>query len=193
MKVGSSLITGTPSEILPWMNTKQYRIPKAGLGIITLGGALTRLRKVSRDFRKRATLMDEIRETTRKPEFNGRSLKVKLDCKTRWSFTLLMIERALRILPALNNVLSRYGTPMSVSDTLALERIAAVLQLFKRTILLLCKTEATLEHAVRVLSLLLRDLREIGTELAENLRENLKLEIVKRRTILSTALASLES
>ena len=159
---------------------------------VTLGPAIQNLRDVARYFKRRPHLMDEIRRTTAREEYNGKELRPKLDCETRWYSTLVMIERALRILPALNNVLSRYGTPISARDSEALERIAAILAPFKRAILFLCKAEANLSHADKVFTVLLEDLGKSETELAGILAENLKAEIRKRRTILSTLLAILE-
>ena len=92
----------------------------------------------------------------------------------------------------LNNVLSRYGTPISGRDSEALERIAAILAPFKPTIFSLCKAEANLSHADKVFMVLLEDLGKSETEVAGILAENLKAEIRKRSTILSKLLASLE-
>ena len=122
---------------------------------VLLGEAVQRLRKICRDFKKKPGLMDEIRNVTQKDEYNGKRLKVILYCKTRWYSTFLMIERCLLILPALNNVLSRHGTPISVRDTEALRNIASALEPFKCAILSLCKKEATLRHADLVFKLLL--------------------------------------
>ncbi|XP_003743758.2 uncharacterized protein LOC100907609 [Galendromus occidentalis] len=138
-------------------------------------------------------MMDEVRKITERDEYNGRSLCVKIDCKTRWYSTLEVIERAFEILPAINNVLSRYGTPLSPSEAVALERIRNILSPFKRAILALCKNEATLFHADRVFSLLMKDLDEMNVELSRILLESLKGEIRKRRTIHSSILAVLEN
>ncbi|XP_003741470.1 uncharacterized protein LOC100908354 [Galendromus occidentalis] len=163
------------------------------LNSVTLGEALRRLRAVARDFRRKTAMMDEVRKITERDEYNGRSLCVKIDCKTRWYSTLEMIERAIEILPAINNVLSRYGTPLSPSEAVALERIRNILSPFKRAILALCKNEATLFHADRVFSLLMKDLDEMNVELSRILLESLKGEIRKRRTIHSSILAVLEN
>ena len=50
--------------------------------VVILGESLSRLRKIARDFRKKPVLMDEIRRVTAQNEFDGKSLKVKLDCRT---------------------------------------------------------------------------------------------------------------
>ena len=155
---------------------------------VTLGGVVLRLRKAVRDFKRKPNLMDELRRTTAKLEFNGKSLKPKLDCPTRWYSTLLMIHRALRILPAINNVLSRHGTPIDSHDAAALSKIVEVLEPFKRGILLLCKTEATLIQADRVCRLILSELGSCGTPLADVLSEALKEEILERRSTLSSVL-----
>ena len=104
-----------------------------------------------------------------------------------------MINRALRILPALNNVLSKHGTPMSANEAAALTKLAEVLEPFKRGILLLCKSEATLIQADRVFLLIFAELESCGSALADMLSEKLKDEIVKRRTGLSTVLEVLEN
>ena len=160
---------------------------------LLLGEVVERLRKVCREFKKKPVMMDELRRVTSKEEFNKKSLKVVLDCPTRWYSTLLMIERALRILPAMNNVLSRHSVPISAQDAEALEKIAAVLSPFKNAILLLCKKEATLRNADRIFLLMLQDLRKTNTALADMLLERLKTELSKRRTILSSLLAVLEN
>ena len=103
-----------------------------------------------------------------------------------------MIERALRILPALNNVLSRYGNPISAMDVFALEKIVTALVPFKRAILLLCRNDATLLIADKTFKLLYQDLQSIESELASMLLSNLRTELGKRRTILSTCLAVLD-
>ncbi|XP_018493795.1 uncharacterized protein LOC100908907 [Galendromus occidentalis] len=162
-----------------------------GTTAVCLGAVIDRLRSACREFKRKPIMMDEIRKTTRKEEFNGRELRPILDCRTRWYSTCLMIERALRILPALNNVLSRHGTPISATDVSALEQIADALIPFKRAILMLCKKEATLLTADKLCILLLSDLRKIDTELATLLRENFVAEILKRRSIFSSVLSIL--
>ena len=104
-----------------------------------------------------------------------------------------MIERALRILPALNNVLSRHGAPIDSNDTLALRKIMEVLEPFKRAILVMCRDDASLLHDDRALQLLLSTLRENRSDLAQMLREELELEIRKRRTVMSSVLQILEN
>ena len=103
-----------------------------------------------------------------------------------------MIERALRILPALNNVLCRHSSPLTSSDALALTRIASALTPFKRAILKLCSNKADLISADKVFLLLLRDLRECATRLSDKLCEGFKNELRIRRTSLSTAFAFLK-
>ena len=157
---------------------------------VVLGEAVSRLRTICRYFERRPVAMGEIRSITAKNEFNNKRLEVVLDCKTRWFSTLNMIERALEIPPALNYFLSMNGTPVSVSDAVVLGEIAAILAPFKRALLVLCKENANLLHADRVFLLLIQDLRNLQfeSELANLLYENLKLEIPKRRSILSSAL-----
>ena len=157
---------------------------------VVLGEAVTRLRTICRYFKRRPVAMDEIRSITAKDEFNKKRLGLVLDCKTRWFSTLNMIERALEILPALNYVLSLNGTPVSASDAVALREIAAILAPFRRALLVLCKESANLLHADRVFLLLIQDLENLQFEsdLANLLYESLKLEILKRRSILSTVL-----
>ena len=55
----------------------------------------------------------------------------------------------------------------------------------------LCKKEATLRHADKVFRLLLRDLQVENSELADKLYEQLRLELQKRRTLLSSTIAIL--
>lgn len=160
--------------------------------LVVFGEVVQRLRDVCREFKKKPVMMDELRKVTGKEEFNNKSLKVILDCRTRWYSTLLMIERALRILPAMNNVLSRHSVPISAQDAIALEEIAAVLSPFKHAILLLCKKEASLRVADKIFLLILQDLEKMGSELADMLLGRLKRELQKRRTILSTLLAVLD-
>ena len=97
-----------------------------------------------------------------------------------------MIERTLRILPALNHILVRTGEPISVKDVATLKSILSALTPFKQAILNLCSQEAD-----RIFLMMFHDLDGIKTELSELLSGNLKMEIAKRRTILSTALAVL--
>ena len=160
---------------------------------ISVGETIQRLRGVARQFRKRPVLMNELRKATAKKEFNGRTLRVKLDCSTRWYLTFLMIERVVEILSALNNVLSRSGMPVSSDDAMAFERLLSVLGPFKRAILVLCKDEATLLHTDRAFTLLMQDLRLCGIELAHMLLRCLRDEVKKWRTILSTVLEVLEN
>ena len=162
----------------------------AGTAVL-LGDVVDRLRRTVREFKRSTNMMDEIRKLTLRDEYNSKKLKPILDCATRWYSTCLMIERALRILPALNNVLSRYGEPISAVDALALEKIATVLSPFKRAILLLCRNDSTLLIADKVFKLLLRDLQDVDSDLASMLRTNLRRELCKRRTVVSTVLAVL--
>ena len=59
------------------------------------------------------------------------------------------------------------------------------------SILLLCRNDATLLITDKVFKLLLQDLRDVDSELASMLRTNLRSELCKRRTVLSTVLAVL--
>lgn len=158
---------------------------------VLLGDVLKKVRSIARRFRKSPKLMDELRKTTAREDYNGKPLIIKLDCRTRWYSTLLMVERVLEILPALNIVLSHHGTPIDANDARAMEQIASVLSPFKNAILVLCTQKATLSLADKAITLLLDDLLESRTEFAERLRTKLIREIRKRRTILSTALAML--
>ena len=133
-------------------------------------------------------MMDEIREITAQAEYNKKKLRPILDSKTRWYSTLLMIERALEILPALDYVLSRHDTPISLVDAAALKEISFVLKPFKQSILYLCKREASLVHADKVFLLLINSLRSSTCTVAGMLLERLIEEISQRRTLLSTVL-----
>ena len=133
-------------------------------------------------------MMDEIREITAQTEYNKKKLRPILDSKTRWYSTLLMIERALEILPALDYVLSRHDTPISLVDAAALKEISFVLKPFKQSILYLCKREASLVHADKVFLLLINSLRSSTCTVAGMLLERLIEEISQRRTLLSTVL-----
>ena len=159
---------------------------------VVLGEAVSRLRKVARDFKKRPWLMDEIRRVTAQPQYNGRELVVLLDCRTRWWSTLDMTERALEIQPALNYVLSLHSTPIGASDYAALRSVAALLAPFKRAMLALCKPEANLLVADEVFRLLFQVLGDSESPLAQLFLENLKEEVLKRRTVLSSVLQVLE-
>ena len=123
-------------------------------------------------------------------ELNGRPLCVKLDCRTRWYPTYVMIERALQIIPASKNVLSRRGTPIDSTNALALQKIVEILEPFKRAVLVMCRDAASLLHADRVLKFLLSALRENRSDLAQTLREELELEIRKRRIVMSSVCTS---
>lgn len=159
---------------------------------VVLGEAISRLRKVAREFKKRPLLMDEIRRVTVQPQYNGRELVVLLDCRTRWWSTLDMIERALEIQPALNYVLSLHSAPIGASDFAALRSVASLLAPFKRAMLALCKPEANLLVADKVFRLLFQALRDSESPLARLLLKRLKKEILKRRTVFSSVLQILE-
>ena len=60
-----------------WGNTDDATVT------LNVGGALQRLRDVVCVSRRRATLMDELREVRAWKEYNGKKLCVKLHCKTR--------------------------------------------------------------------------------------------------------------
>ena len=68
-----------------------------------------------------------------------------------------------------------------------------VLGPFKHPILSLNKKEATLRHADIIFTLLLRELREEKSTLADMLYERLRREIVTRRTALSSVVAVLHN
>ena len=147
---------------------------------VVLGEAVKRLREAVRKFKKRPAMMDEVRQMTARAENNNKGLKPKLDSKTRWYSTLLMIERALEILPALNYVLSHHGTPISVDDASALREIALVLEPFKRAMLLLCNKEANLVHADKVFTVLISKLSCSASPVARMLLDEVKGDILKR-------------
>ena len=116
---------------------------------VILGDVLKRLRKVARRFRRSPKLMDELRKTAAKDEFNRKPLIVKLDCRTRWYSTLLKVERALEILLALNIVLSHHDTPIDTNDSRALQQIASVLLAFKKAILAWCSQKGKKDSLTR--------------------------------------------
>ena len=64
---------------------------------------------------------------------------------------------------------------------------------FKQAILIVCRNEATLLHADKAFTLLLRTLQENESELASVLRERLVEEIKKRITVVSTVLQVMEN
>ena len=104
-----------------------------------------------------------------------------------------MIERALRILPAMNHVLAVHATPIGTADVSALERIVDILAPFKRALKLLCDAYATLSHADNVFRLLIKDLESSRSPLAALLLEYLEDEMRKRRTMLLTVPALLNN
>lgn len=160
---------------------------------IELGDVIRRLRSVVRSFKKKPVMMDELRVVTRQRSYNGRELCPILDCPTRWYSTFDMVERAVRIMPALNDVLKRRESPIDASDIQALREIVRCLAPFKRAILLLGTKRANLSSADKIFQLLIRELKESESALANMLIEGLRVEIAKRRTVLSTALRVLEN
>ena len=82
---------------------------------VSLGPTVENFRGVVKMFKKRRVLMDEIRQTTARAEYNGKALRPELDCRTRWYSTLVMIDQALRILPAPSSlVMERRSAPVAV-------------------------------------------------------------------------------
>lgn len=77
-------------------------------------------------------------------------------------------------MPASNNVLPFYCTPISRWDTAALKEVEAVLAPFKNAVLFLCREEACLSHAGKKFRLLFRYVQAIGSEFSDLLLDDFR-------------------
>ena len=150
---------------------------------------ITDLRKVLKGIKRSGSKRDKLRDLTSSPEFNGKRLNILLDTKTRWYSTITMLERAVRIMPAINAVLACHGdVTLGRTYQIKLRNILNVLAPLKQAMVCLCYSQSTLIHADRILMVLLDKLQRDDCELSSTLRAHVIEEMKQRRTKLSSLL-----
>ena len=156
----------------------------------TLKSALDRLRRSLRTIKRSSNMTDRLQVLTSDAN-NGRPLSVVLDVKIRWYSTITMLQRTIRIFPALNQVLDEAREPTFTRDDRQIfESILYVLEPMKDAMLHLCNARTTLAHADRIIVELLDifEAKEASFTLAKAIGTAVKDEIKKRRTDMSSLL-----
>ena len=155
----------------------------------TVKEAMANLRTILKFIKKSGPRRDQLRQLTAKPQYNGKSLSIKLDVRIRWYSTITMLERALLILPAINAVLAENDEEqIGRAAKIQLQNILKVLQPFKVAMKCLCSAKATLVHADRVFVVLFDNLLRLNTDYSLALRSAAIKYIKKRRSKFSTLL-----
>lgn len=156
----------------------------------TLKAALDRLRRSLKTIKRSGKMTDRLQVLTSEAN-NGRSLGIILDVRIRWYSTISMLQRTLRIFPALNQVLEEAKEPtFNLDDKQIFESIVFVLEPLKDSMILLCNARTTLAHADRIIMELLDifEAKEATYPLAAAIGKAVKDELTTRRTELSSLL-----
>lgn len=141
---------------------------------------LKETRKIVSFFRKSSIRKDILTKNT-KEEF-GKSLNLILDCKTRWSSTLNMVQRFVKIEKSLNKSLLELGQPqVSESHFKSLREIYDVLHPAKMVITELSKDDSTLLTAEGSINFLFEKLDSNKSPLASKLKATLEEKLLNRR------------
>lgn len=128
-------------------------------------------------------------------ELIGKPLCLISDCKTRWSSLYLMLERFKIMYHCVDEYYKAnlLDFDMTEDDFVIITDLVRALSPVKSAVTTICKKNSTLYEADLVTIVLFEKLNKQESLVARSLSRNLKIEIAKRRTILSDCLFFLET
>lgn len=154
---------------------------------------IKKIRSVATMFRRSPTRNDEILQKYVVEEF-GADFPLTLDCKTRWSSLLSMVERFYKLKSCVLKALIDIKSKITFSDE-EMETIKTLIEILlpvKLAVEALCREDATLLTANTTLEFLLANIGS-GTEIHDKMKAALKRRISERLTNLSNVLQYLHN
>lgn len=155
---------------------------------------LQKVRKVVKLFRKSPT-KDDVYLQKYVREEKGKELELILDCRTRWSSLLSMVERFYDLKVCIEKALIDIKSDVKFTDHewSIMKDLIASLQPFKLAVETLCRRESTLLTADTVLKFIIDKLDQQDTVLSTDLSDALRVKIKERRTIVTGILTYLHN
>lgn len=159
-----------------------------------LGACIKKVREAVKIFKKSPLKNDTILQPYIRAQNNNKNLNLVLDCQTRWNSLADMIERFLylenSVRKALVDVKSKIG--FNDDETKFLDVVSKILQPIKCAVENLCTSSANLFTADSCLTYLLKNI-DTGTQFGEEIKKQIILEVLKRRTKVSCVIQYLHS
>ncbi|KAI6648314.1 hypothetical protein LOD99_12123 [Oopsacas minuta] len=143
---------------------------------------VTKVRRIVKIF-KRSPLKNETLQTYVK-EIYPNGLNVVLDCKTRWSSLVNMLERIIQIKLPIHKALLDFGEHIYLSDQeiAAISSIVEALNPIKIALEALCRRDTNLITAEATIKFLLEDIQKSNTHYHAQILEALSQRMVQERT-----------
>jgi len=177
-------------ELDAGISTSNLNIRHTGISSL-----VSKIRKVVKIFKNSPSKNDKYLQKYVKEQL-GKEAALKLDCKTRWSSMLCMLEKfdeiKFCIKKALIDIGYEYDIHFSDEEFNLLSSIIAALTPVKLTVDALCRKDANLLTADASLTFMLDALSQQKSAIALELLEALKSRILLRRTELSQILQYLQ-
>ena len=106
--------------------------------------------------------------------------KLKRDCKIKWGSMVESLQSGIKIREFLQKFLRNSPLDLTDSEWDKMEEMAQILDPVKTVVEMICREDADLLMAEVAIKKLFKMLKDIGTDLAEQLLTHLKTEIGKR-------------
>lgn len=157
------------------------------------GPIISKVRKIINLF-KRSSVKNDILQKYVVSDFN-KEISLDIDCKTRWSSLLMMLEKFLKLKNCIKKALIDIESRESLedSDFSHIKDVVESLQPFKLAVDALCRRDSTLLSADIVLGFCLKTINNQKSNIGSDLYESLKIRISQRRTQLSSLMQYLHT
>ncbi|CAH0560643.1 unnamed protein product [Brassicogethes aeneus] len=143
---------------------------------------ISRVSKTIRMFRKSPTKNYLLQKQIRND--HGKELKLIIDCKTRWSSMLDMLDRFNFLKNSIKKTLIDLNM-LPILEWQTIKSVVKVLQPIKLIVEALCRCDIDLYKADVALKFMLKELSKIKIPLSTDLQDSLRKRIKQRRTIYS--------
>lgn len=157
------------------------------------GPVITKVRKIVKIFKRSPTKNENYLQKYVKIEF-GKVIHLIMDCKTRWSSLLLMLERFDKLKYCVKKAFLDLELDSKIDDSIKMDEneykivsdLVALLTPVKATVEALCRRDATLITADIALEFMLTKIKQQKSEIGNKLYAALSHRIKERRTPLSS-------
>ena len=153
---------------------------------------ITKVRKIVKMFRKSPTKNDVLQQYV-KDEHN-KELKLILDCKTRWSSLLDMLQRFIFLENSIKKAtIDLKCMSLNEFEFDVIKDVAGILHPIKVTIEALCARDMNLFKCDAALNFMLQEIKQYQSVLSKDLFAKLVQRIKQRRTVLSDVFSFLNN
>lgn len=153
---------------------------------------ISKVRQIVRMFRKSPTKNDILQRYIKAE--HKKELKLILDCKTRWSSLVDMLQRFVLVQNSVKkSLIDLRIDSLSDLEFKHIEEVACILQPVKVTVEALCARNMDLYKCDVALNFMLEEVKKFCSQLAKELYKKLLQRIIERRTILSDIFSFLNS